>query len=67
VSRDAAPPKRGRGAREVFVAVAVAFARIFGSSYDPDGARRSREASRGAATRSVDPQGTDRVPPEEPE
>jgi hypothetical protein len=47
--------KAGKVYRELAVAVAVAFARIFGTAHDPESSRRAREASLRAATRTVDP------------
>jgi hypothetical protein len=49
-----APKRTGKVYRELAVAVAVAFARIFGTAHDPEGARRAREASLRAATRTVE-------------
>jgi hypothetical protein len=61
-SRDSAP-KHGGGVKGVLMAVAVAFARIFGTAYDPEGARRARDAASGAATRLADSGEPDRTPP----
>jgi hypothetical protein len=52
---DPEAPKSRRRGRELAVAVAVAFARIFGTAHDPESSRRAREASLRAATRTVDP------------